>query len=362
MTPVVFDIGSFSIKAGYSTDEVPQVIRSVVGRSRTSDAEPYIGDSALADGNSVRLSEPISEGMVEDFNDYELLLEFVYSALKADPSEHPVVLGEAPFNSAPRREKIAEIFFEKFSISSLNVTLQGILALVGTGRVTGLVIDCGHGGCHTVPIFESYVIPHGIESMRIGGKDLDILLAKMLALKNIRLGKTSDKEWLRGVKENLCFVRKSSDYHCDQEDVEYTLPDGQSVIFGNELFAVPEAFFCPSLLSREGEGVAALVANSIKNSPIDLTKPLVSNIILSGGSSQFAGFASRLSSEVKYRVSANMSREVKIVAAEDRKISVWNGGKAFAELKDSFQERWMTKNEYDEFGADYIHSKVMSSR
>ena len=378
---VVLDCGSFSIKAGTTADEVPHVIRSIVGRSRksrergkvvgrtgaptisTEEERTYVGDAALGLGNGVTISEPISESMVENFNDFELLIEYVYeSVLKKSSPDHPVVFAEPPFNSDPRREKICEIFFENFQIPEFNVTLQGVLALVGTGRVTGLVLDCGHGGCHTVPIFESFVIPNGIESLRIGGKDLDGLLAKFLSLKGPRLAKTGEKEAVREIKEKYCFCRKTDDTTEFSDPVEYELPDGERVLIGNERFAVPEAYFAPSLVKAEGEGVAALVAKSIKKSPIDLTKPLVSNIILAGGSSLFSGFGNRLATEVKNRVSSNMAREVKVVASEDRAVSVWNGGRAFAELRSSFEERWMTKSEYEEFGADFIHNKVMGSR
>jgi actin-related protein len=368
---IVLDCGSHSVKAGLSTDDVPQVIRSVLGRSRKHSSPPFVGDSALANGDSVGIAYPIEEGMVTDFPDYELLVDFIYSALKTDSSQHPVVLAEAPFNSGPCREKTAELFFEKFSVPEMNIMLSGILTLVGTGRVTGLVIDCGHGGTNIVPIFESYVIPHAIETMRMGGKDLDTLLAKLLTMNDFRMAKSSDKETLRRIKEEHCFCRPTADW---QEGIDeypadvhsattYKLPDGKSILLKNERFIVPEAYFAPSLVRCEGEGLAAMVANCIKNSAIDLTKPLVSNMILSGGSSQFAGFAQRLSNEVKFRVSAKMSREVKIVAhdGERKNCLVWNGGKAFADLRSSFQERWMTKEEYQEFGADYIHTKVMGS-
>jgi actin-related protein len=379
MTPVIFDCGSFSIKAGSCEDEVPQIIRSIVGRSRstrqrgssiTSVKKPstdpsdatYCGDSALGLGNNVCLSEPISESMIESFEDFELLMDFVYQAIGKTSEDHPVVFAEPSFNSAPRREKISEIFFEHFNVPELNITMQGILALVGTGRVTGLVLDCGHGGCNTVPIFESFVIPNGIESVRIGGRDLDILLARYLSLRDVRLAKSVDKETLRDLKEKLCYCQKSIDDDIGEGPIECQLPDGQRVSLGNERFAVPEAYFAPSLVGAEGEGVAALVARSIKKSPIDLTKPLVSNIILSGASSMFNGFSNRLASEVKSRVSSNMAREVKVIASQDRAISVWNGGKAFAELRENFEERWMTKDEYAEYGAEYIHNKVMSHR
>lgn len=362
---LVIDPGSFSIKAGLSTEDVPHTIRSVIGRSRLDTADelkPYVGDSALAN-DRVALNEPISEGAVEDINDFELLVEFIYSLVKgSDVDDLSVILAEPAFTSGPNREKLAELFFETFSVPGLNITLQGILSLVGTGRVTGLVLDCGHGSCQTVPIFESYVIPYSIKLLRLGGKDLDVLLAKLLALQNVRLAKTHDRETIRKIKHQLCYCRKAHETSTTGEAKSFTLPDGEKISLAEERYIVPEAFFSPSLVAAEGTGVAALVADSIKNSPIDLTRPLVSNIILAGGSSLFEGFEKRLTAEVKSRVSTNMSREVKIIASNDRQLTTWNGGKAFADLRDSFQERWMTKSEYFEYGSEFIHEKAMSHK
>ena len=297
---------------------------------------------------------------MDDFENFLPLLEFVCKVVPGSDGL-PVVLAEPAFSSEPSREKLTELLFEHFKVPALSITLQGILALVGTGRVTGLVLECGHTGCQTVPIFESFVIPHSIGSMRLGGRELDILLAKLLAIRSYRLAKTSDRDLLRQMKEELCYCRKSVEVS-EIESLDFRLPDGNVVVLGKERFVVPEALFKPGLVGVEGEGVAALVGSSVKQSPIDLTKPLVSNIIVSGGSSMFKDFPTRLAAEVKFKVSANMAREVRVVANEDRKRSVWNGGKVFADLRESFQERWITKEEYTEHGPGFIHSKVMSTR
>jgi centractin len=355
---LVLDLGSFSIKAGLSTDEVPHEIRSVVGRSRIDpEKKPFIGNSAVALGDSVVVSHPISEGMLDDFSDVELLIDFIISLTKAEGL--PVVVAEPSFNSDPKREELTELMFERFAVPELNTTMQGILTLVGTGRVTGLVLDCGHGSCQTVPVFESYVLPHSISSLRLGGRDLDVLLAKLIALQGPSLSRTGDGETIRKIKEKMCFCRQTLDVSETVENQQYRLPDGTDVSLAEERFIVPESYFSPSLVGAEGNGLAELVADCVKNSPIDLTRPLVSNIILAGGSSMFEGFAQRLTAEVKNRVSAKMSREVKIVANQDRHLSTWNGGKAFAELRDSFAERWLTREHYDEYGAHHIHSKAM---
>jgi actin len=47
---------------------------------------------------------------------------------------------------------------------------------------------------------------------------------------------------------------------------------------------------------------------------------------------------------------------VKVVAPEERKYSVWIGGSILASLS-TFQEKWITKSEYEESGASILHKK-----
>jgi actin len=47
---------------------------------------------------------------------------------------------------------------------------------------------------------------------------------------------------------------------------------------------------------------------------------------------------------------------VRVHCPEGRQYSVWEGGSVMASLK-TFAERWITKEEYQEFGASIVHRK-----
>lgn len=51
---------------------------------------------------------------------------FLKNSLKfqSEPSEHPVLLTEAPLNPQTNREKAAEIFFETFNVPALYIQIQ----------------------------------------------------------------------------------------------------------------------------------------------------------------------------------------------------------------------------------------------
>ncbi|PIC15785.1 hypothetical protein B9Z55_022627 [Caenorhabditis nigoni] len=48
--------------------------------------------------------------------------------------------------------------------------------------------------------------------------------------------------------------------------------------------------------------------------------------------------------------------KIKIVAPLERKYAVWMGGSILASLN-SFQEMWISKEEYDESGPSIVHRK-----
>ena len=48
--------------------------------------------------------------------------------------------------------------------------------------------------------------------------------------------------------------------------------------------------------------------------------------------------------------------KVKVVAPPERKYSVWIGGSILSSLS-TFQQMWITKEEYEEFGPAIVHRK-----
>jgi len=49
---------------------------------------------------------------------------------------------------------------------------------------------------------------------------------------------------------------------------------------------------------------------------------------------------------------------VKIIAAEDRYYSVWTGGSTLSSLS-TFESQWITKQDYEENGAEIVHRKCV---
>ena len=68
----------------------------------------------------------------------------------------------------------------------------------------------------------------------------------------------------------------------------------------------------------------------------------------------YAGIAERLTKEMTALAPSTM--KIKVVAPPERKYSVWIGGSILASLS-TFQQMWITKEEYDEAGPSIVHRK-----
>ena len=126
----------------------------------------------------------------------------------------------------------------------------------------------------------------------------------------------------------------------------------------------------------EVAGIHETTFNSIMKCDIDIRKDLYANTVLSGGkrltplapccdylsteldvclgTSMYPGIADRMQKEITALAPSTM--KIKIIAPPERKYSVWIGGSILASLS-TFQQMWISKQEYDEAGPSIVHRK-----
>ena len=235
-------------------------------------------------------------------------------------------------------------------------------------------------------------------------------LQKLLYENDHLLMTSSHREFARQIKEKIGFV--SLDYLNDSKSnskhiKEYKLPDESIITVHNERFECTEPLFYPNLIGiTDIDGIHTLIDDSITQSHKDMKSMLYKNIVLTGGNTLFPGFQKRLNMELEkinnnsnshndingmiidddnnnnkphkngmnlHGQNISLSRiknpkqvikksrlNINIRATPERKYAAWIGGSVIASLE-SLNGMWVSKDDYDEYGNDIIHRKVLSA-
>lgn len=369
--PIVIDNGSGIIKAGFAGNKLPQsIFQNIVGYQKHKrvmtggvQGSTFVGHKVQEYKGLLRLQYPMDHGVVNNWDDMETIWQQMYSSdyLNAVPEQHPVLLTEAPLNPRQNRERAAEIFFETLNVPALHFANPAVICLYSSGKINGLVLDCGDGVCQAVPVYQGFSVNHSVKRGFIAGRDVTKFLQLLLQKDGYLFNTSAEFEIVRIMKENICFVNPTlrkphlNDFGDTAIDKgSYTLPDKTVINVGSSRHQAPEILFRPDLIGCESLGAHRLMVSALMASDIDLREALSSNIVLSGGSTLFKGFGDRLCWELQRMLPEQT--KIRVAAPKDRIYSAWIGGSILASLE-AFKRIWISKQEYSNEGIRALERK-----
>ncbi|KAL6085066.1 hypothetical protein STEG23_027322 [Scotinomys teguina] len=391
---LVFDIGSYTVRAGYAGEDCPKVdfptaIGVVLERDDGSTMMEIDGDKGKQGGptyyidtNALRVPRenmeaisPLKNGMVEDWDSFQAILDHTYKMhVKSEASLHPVLMSEAPWNTRAKREKLTELMFEHYSIPAFFLCKTAVLTAFANGRSTGLILDSGATHTTAIPVHDGYVLQQGIVKSPLAGDFITMQCRELFQEMNIELippymiaskeavREGSPANWKR--KEKLPQVTRSwhnymcncviqdfqasvlqvSDSTYDEQvaaqmpTVHYEFPNGYNCDFGAERLKIPEGLFDPSnvkgLSGNTMLGVSHVVTTSVGMCDIDIRPGLYGSVIVAGGNTLIQSFTDRLNRELSQKTPPSM--RLKLIANNttvERRFSSWIGGSILASLK-----------------------------
>jgi len=377
-TPIVCDNGTGFVKCGYAGANFPALnFRSLIGRPtmRADDKlskkgivlkDIMVGDEAAEAREFLEISYPLENGIVRNWAEMKILWDYTFNdCLKINPNEHRILLTEPPGNPDENRLKMYQNMFEVYGFAGAMVAIQAVLVLYAQGLLTGVVLDSGDGVSHVIPVFEGYGMPNNIQRLNVAGRHVTKHLVSLLQLRGYNLNRSADFDTARQIKENLCFV--GYDLEIERRLAletttlvrPFQLPDGRVIKVGRERFEAAEVLFDPSKAGVEGKGLAELLWTGINKADMDLRPQFYKHIVLSGGTTMFAGLPSRLERDMKelwvQRVAkgdrSRLSKfKLKIEDPPRRKNMVFLGGSVLADIMKEQSDFWLTKEDWKEKG------------
>ncbi|XP_026323251.1 actin-like protein 6A [Hyposmocoma kahamanoa] len=393
---LVFDPGHHSLRVGYAQEDTPKAdIPAVVGvgpATHIPDPEEKVPDgnitqSAAKTGNELRHYIDVTElhvprpgmevqtymkdGQVDNWDLFEKMLDYCYAKVIRSPSEHhPALFTEAVWTQRPAREKLAELLFEKYQAPAFFLVKSAVLAAFANGKSTALVVDAGASQTSAVPVVDGYALTNAAFRSAIGGDHLAAQAKHMLTNMHIQMlpvYSIASKEVIRE-RERARYTLKTlpagltaswQQYMLKRqyEDFCHCIAQLSSNMSEMELhdksYERNKQTYYPLPVSCPWSAVCAAASAC----DADARPALWGSVVVCGGVANSAGWAERLAKELAARApSSHRLKSHAAPAPNERRFAAWIGGSILASIG-SFQQMWISSQEYDEGGKGQLERK-----
>ncbi|PVI06972.1 Actin/actin-like protein [Periconia macrospinosa] len=322
--------------------------------------------------------------------------------------DSPLLVTEPGWNSAKAREKYIEIAMEDWGAPAFYLQKTGVLAAFASGKASGIVIDVGASHTSITPVLDGMVLRKGVQKSPLAGNfvsnqirlifkqsqpeipltphymvksktPVDAGAAAQATYKTFATPPTDsfrrheEERVLTEFKESVIEVWGGNGRLSNgaNEDIAkqmpgrpFEMPDGWNQVFGVERFRPAEALFDANAALTDADNpkpkddltIPRLVQQAVQQVDADQRPLLLSNIVVTGGSTLLYKFNDRLNYEINNIYPSTRNKLVAPGSVVERKYAAWIGGSILASLG-SFHQLWISKKEYEEHGPSIVEKR-----
>ncbi|KAH9945081.1 actin-domain-containing protein [Epithele typhae] len=170
---IILDPGSRVWKVGFSGEGKPRDVFCAGGES---------GHALWTLNRALKTAEREEEDRILEAKLEGCLRSVFHNSLLTDPKSRKVILVEHPLLPLHLKEIMARILFNNLQVPSISFASSHLLALLASGRVTGLVLDCGHLESTVLPIFSCRPLYPHLRTTPLAGERLSSHLKALLLM------------------------------------------------------------------------------------------------------------------------------------------------------------------------------------
>lgn len=322
--------------------------------------------------------------------------------------ESPLLMTEPGWNSVKAREKSIEIAMENWGVPAFYLQKTGVLAAFASGKASGIVIDVGASHTSVTPVLDGMVMKKGVQKSTLAGNFVsnqirmgfkqsqpEIPLTPHYLVKSkspvdagapaqavYKTFDTPPTDSFRAFQEDRVLTEyKESVVEIwpgpgrlltgTNEDMAkaspgrpFEMPDGWNQVFTLDRFKAAEGLFDANAAftddanprPKDEQTIPRLVQAAVQHVDADQRPLLLSNIVVTGGSTMLYKFTERLNYEINNIYPSTRNKLVAPGPIVERKYAAWIGGSILASLG-SFHQLWISRKEYEEHGVNIVEKR-----